>query len=116
MSDLLKKAKDCEVFLSLVPPEAGGHPGNTDDGRYRAWLRAVYDDPDFLYDGDYFECYERCRDKTPADMTDNEVRGCITFLLRQMRSQYAPYPCLISGELHGLLVRWIELNDKGEAE
>lgn len=55
-------------------------------------------------------------DKAPADMTDNEVRGCITFLLRQMRSQYAPYPCLISGELHGLLVRWIELNDKGEAE
>ena len=49
-------------------------------------------------------------------LTDDQVRGCITFLLRQMRNQYAPYPCLASGELHQLLLRWIELNGKEDAE
>ena len=116
MRDLLKKAKDCEVFLRLMLPETGSHPGSTNDERYHAWEHTVYDDSDFLYEGDYFERYEQCRDKVPSDMTNDEVRGCITFLLRQMRNQYAPYPCLVSGELHDLLARWIELNDKENAE
>ena len=116
MSDLLNRAKDCEMFLSLILPETGRHPGFTNDDRYHAWEQAVYDDPDFLYDGDYFECYAQCQEKEANTLTDEQVRGCITFLLRQMRNQYAPYPCLVSGELHDLLARWIELNEKEDAE
>ena len=116
MSDLMKKARACEVFLSLVLPETGKHPGNTNDDRFRAWQAAAYDDPDFLYDGDYFAIYDECRNKDANDLNDEQVRGCITFLLRQMRNQYAPYPCLTSGELYRLLVRWIELNEEEDAE
>ena len=115
MSELLQKAKECEIFLSLVLPETGKHPGIDSDDRFRAWRKAVYDDPDFLYDGDYIECYEGYRDKDVNELTNDQVRACITFLLRQMRNQYAPYPCLESGELHRLLVRWIELNEEESA-
>ena len=115
MSELLKKAKECEIFLSLVLPETGTHPGMDNDGRFRAWRKAAYDDPDFLYDGDYFACYEECRDMDVNSLNNEQVRGCITFLLRQMRNQYAPYPCLVSGELRRLLLRWIELNEEESA-
>ena len=116
MSDLMKKAMECEIFLSLRLPETGKHPGLDNDDRFRAWRKAAYDDPDFLYDGDYIACYEECRDKDASELSNDQVRGCITFLLRQMRNQYAPYPCLVSGELYRLLLRWIELNEKEDAE
>ncbi len=116
MSDLLKKARECEIFLGLVLSETGKHPGDDSDDRFRAWRKAAYDDPDFLYEGDYFAVYDDCRDKDVTELTNDQVRGCITFLLRQMRNQYAPYPCLTSGELYQLLVRWIELNEKEDAE
>ena len=104
------------MFLSLMLPETGRHPGFTNDERYHAWEQAVYDDLDFLYEGDYFECYDECQGKAPNTLTNEQVRGCITFLLRQMRNQYAPYPCIVSGELHDLLTHWIELNEKEDAE
>ena len=116
MSDLMKKARECEIFLSLRLPETGKHPGLDNDDRFRAWRKAAYDDPDFLYDGDYIACYEKCREQAAGELTNDQVRACITFLLRQMRNQYAPYPCLVSGELHSLLLRWIELNEKEDAE
>ena len=111
MSDLMKKARDCEIFLRLS--ETGKHPGIVNDDRFRAWRKAAYDDPGFLYGGDYISCYEECRDRDVNELTNEQVRGCITFLLRQMRNQYAPYPCLVSGQLHSLLLRWIGLNEKG---
>ena len=115
MSDLLKKARDCEIFLSLILPETGKHPGLDNDDRFRTWRKAVYDDPDFLYDGDYIGSYEECRDKDASELTNDQARACITFLLRQMRNQYAPYPALVSGELHRVLLRWIELNEEENA-
>ena len=115
MSDLLKKARDCEIFLSLILPETGKHPRLDNDDRFRAWRKAAYEDSDFLYDGDYITCYEECRDKDASELTNDQVRASITFLLRQMRNQYAPYPCLVSGELHKLLLRWIELNEEENA-
>ena len=116
MSELLNKAKACVGYLRLALPETGQHPGHTKDDRFRDWQKAAYDDPDFAYDGDYFAVYEECRDKDTNSLNNEQVRGCITFLLRQMRNQYAPYPCLTSGELLELLERWIELNDKEDAE
>ena len=111
MSGLLKAAKSCREFLQTVNPQTGRHPGHTGDERYRAWRDAVYSDPDFLYEGNYFTCYDNCRGKDAGTLSNDEVRGCITFLLRQMRCEYPPYPCLDSGELLRLLDRWIELND-----
>ena len=57
MSDLMKKARECEIFLSLILPETGKHPGMDTDERFRAWRKAAYEDQDFLYDGDYIGCY-----------------------------------------------------------
>ena len=116
MSELLKKAKDCAVYLGLVWPETGKHCGLTNDDRFLDWRRAVYNDPDFLYDGDYFAVYDECRGKDTNTLNSEQVRACITFLLRQMRNQYEPYPCLTSGELLALLDRWIELNEKEDAK
>ena len=116
MSDLMKKARECEIFLSLRLPETGKHPGLDNDDRFRAWRKVAYDDPDFMYEGDYIACYEKCREQAAGELTNDQVRACITFLLRQMRNQYTPYPCLVSGELHSLLLRWIELNEKEDAE
>ena len=115
MSELKKKAMESENFLSLILPETGKHPGLDNDDRFRAWRKAAYEDPGFLYDGDYIACYEECRDKETSELTNDEVRCCITFLLRQMRNQYAPYPCLVSGELYRLLLRWIELKEEENA-
>ena len=112
MTELLKKAKECAVYLGLVWPETGGHCGLTDDSRFLDWRKAVYDDPDFLYEGDYFAVYEDCRGKDPAGLNEEQVRACITFLLRQMRCASAPYPCLTSGELLGFLNRWIEMKEE----
>ena len=114
MSDLLNKAKDCAVYLGLVLPATGAHCGLTNDDRFREWRKAAYDDPDFLYDGDYFAVYGDCRGKNPGELTEEQTRACITFLLRQMRNSYAPYPCLTSGELLGYLNRWIELKEEAE--
>ena len=116
MNGLIRTAKECREFLHSVNPLTGRHPGTINDGRFHAWREAVYSDPGFLYDGDYFSCYDACRGKNPAVLSNNEVRGCITFLLRQMRCQYPPYPCLDSGELLALLDRWIELNDSPDEE
>ena len=66
-SILLQKTKDCVDFLRLILPSTGLHPGHTRDERWRAWLKAVYDDPGLLFDGDYFAAYEECREK---------LRGC----------------------------------------
>ncbi len=115
MSDLMKKARECEIFLSLVLPETGKHPGQDNDDRFRVWRKAAYDDPDFLYDGDYIACYEECRNMDTDELTKDQVRACITFLLRQMRNQNTPYPCLVSAELHRLLLRLIRLNDNDGA-
>ncbi|MCR4883525.1 MAG: hypothetical protein K6A68_08145 [Clostridiales bacterium] len=116
MNGLLKAAKDCRDFLQTVNPKTGRHPGHTADERFRAWREAVYGDPDFLYEGNYFTCYESCRGKDAGVLSNDEVRGCITFLLRQMRCEYPPYPCLDSGELLALLDRWITLNDRPDKE
>ena len=115
MTGFIEKTVKCTDYLRLVFPSTGEHPGDGKDERYRDWLKAAYDEPAFLYDGDYFSVYEACREKTPETMTKSEVRGCVTFLLRQMRSQYAPYPCLTSGELLSLLDRWIELNQEADS-
>lgn len=112
MNDLLSKAKECAVFLGLKLPETGNHSGLVNDDRFRDWRKAVYDDPDFLYDGDFFAVYGECREKDPGTLNEDQVRACVTFLLRQMRSAYAPYPCLVSGELLGFLNRWIELKEE----
>ncbi len=114
MSDLLNKTKACAEFLSLVLPETGKHSGLANDDRFRDWQKAVYDDPDFLFDGDFFAVYGECRGKDPQSLTGEQTRACVTFLLRQMRSAYAPYPCLTEGELLGLLAHWIELKEDAE--
>ena len=114
MTDLLKKAKDCAVYLGLVLPETGAHCGLTNDSRFLDWRKAVYDDPDFLSDGDYFTVYGECRGKDPGSLNEEQVRACVTFLLRQMRSAGAPYPCLTSGELLGFLNRWIKLKEEAK--
>lgn len=111
MSDLLKKTKACAEYLNEKLPETGKHGGGTDDSRFREWGKAVYGDPDFLYEGDYFSVYAECRGRDPSSLDEERTRACVTFLLRQMRSAYAPYPCLTSGELLGLLNRWIELKE-----
>ena len=49
-------------------------------------------------------------------LKDRGRKANIPFLLWQMRNQYAPYPGLVSGELHRMLLRWIELNEKEDAE
>ena len=67
MSDLMKKARECEIFLSLRLPETGKHPGLDNDDRFRAWRKVAYDDPDFMYEGDYIACYEECRDKDASE-------------------------------------------------
>ena len=90
MSDLLNKAKDCAVYLGLVLPVTGAHCGLTNDDRLD------------------------CRGENPGELTEEQTRACITFLLRQMRNSYAPYPCLTSGELLGYLNRWIELKEEAE--
>ena len=111
-SALLQKAKECVDFLSLALPETGKHPGHTKDDRWRAWQKAVYDDPEFLYDGDFIAVYEECREKPAAELSLDQLRACITFLLRQMRSQYEPYPCLTDGAMRALLQQWINLTEE----
>ena len=116
MSDLINKTKACAEFLQLALPATGQHPGHTKDDRFRDWEMAAYDDPTFLYDGDYFAVYDECCGKDTNTLNSEQVRACVTFLLRQMRNQYEPYPCLASGELLALLDRWIELSEKEDAE
>ncbi len=72
---------------------------------WKEWLHEAYQDPDFLMTG-YFSVYEKCRDQAIDTLNLNEVRGCITFLLRQMRCEYPPYWCLTDGSLADLLMRW----------
>ncbi len=112
MSDLMNKTKACLEFLAQVQPDTGKHSGQTDDRRFREWQKAVYDDPDFLYLGDFFTIYSECRGKAPNELSKEKARACITFLVRQMRFGYAPYPFLVEGELLGLLRRWTELEEK----
>lgn len=116
MNELIKKTRACMEYLGIINPQTGRHPGNTDDERFRDWREAVYSDPEFLYEGNYITCYWECRDKEIKTLTNDEVRGCITFLLRQMRCEYPPYPCLDSGELLAYLDRWIELNNHTDEE
>ena len=108
-TNLLWETRECADFLRLTVPETGRHPGHTRDERWKAWLKTVYEDSNFLYDGDFFAVYDECRDKLPGEMDKDQVRACITFLLRQMRQEYEPYSCLTSGELLALLNRWIDL-------
>ena len=108
---LLQKTRECVDFLRLTLPSTGQHPGHTRDARWQDWLNAVYDDPGFLFNGDSFAVWQECRSK-PADSLDTEqARACVTFLLRQMRNEFEPYPCLTDGELLALLNRWIELTE-----
>ena len=112
MTGFIEKTLKCLDYLRLVFPMTGEHPGDGKDDRYREWLKAAYDEPGFLDEGDYFSVYESCREKAPGTLSKDEVRACVTFLIRQMRNQYAPYPCLAGGELLALLDRWIELNEE----
>lgn len=114
MTGFIEKTLKCLDYLRAVSYVKGEHSGDGKDDRYREWLKAAYEEPGFLDAKDYFSIYEACREKSPETLTNDEVRGCVTFLIRQMRNQYAPYPCLTDGELLGLLERWIQLNREAE--
>ncbi len=110
---LLQKTRDCVDFLQLTLPSTGRHPGHARDDRWQAWLKAVYEDSGFLCSGDCFAVYQECRGKPVDSLGVDQVCACVTFLLRQMRNEYEPYPSLTDGELLALLNRWIELTEEG---
>lgn len=93
--------------------ESRNDPYFTKRDAWREWQSAAYADPGFLYDGDIFDVYADCRNRDTDTLTMNEVRGCLTFLIRQTRCEYPPYSCLCDGTLPKLLFRFIDLAKEG---
>ena len=108
-SDFTRKTRLCADYLRSVLQDSRETPADAKDSRFRDWQTATYEESGFLDTGDFFAVYEKCRNKAPDMLTSNEVRGCVTFLLRQMRYEYPPYSCIENGELLALLERWLEL-------
>lgn len=108
-SEFLYKAEVCTDYLSSASLAERRNPAFTKDDAYREWQKAAYDEPAFLYDGDYLSLHSHCAGKDAANLSMEEVRASITFLLRQMRCEYAPYSCIVSGRLASLLTRYIAL-------
>lgn len=98
-------------YNSLTPSQlkAGGF---THKAEFIAWQSALYDDTGFLYDGDYFAVFDQCQSKDTFTLTMDETRACITFLIRQMRYEYEPYPCITDGTFFELLIHVLELTSK----
>lgn len=108
-SEFLSKTEVCAKYLSSASLAERKNPAFTRDDAYREWQMAAYDEPAFLYDGDYLSLYNHCAAKDAANLSMEEVRASITFLIRQMRCEYAPYSCIVSGRLASLLTRYIAL-------
>ncbi len=115
MTNLREKTAACTAYLKSISPEGLRDPAVTQCRIFRDWLSAVYADPSFLDPENFFSCYEECRNKPAEEMSSDEVRACITFYVRQMRFQYPPYPCIVDGELLGLLDRWLRITEEEEA-
>ena len=111
--DFLSKTEMCACYHSNASSMERKNPAFTKNDAYREWQSAAYNEPEFLYAGDYITLYKRCMRKDAAHLNVEEVRASITFLLRQMRCEYAPYSCIVSGRLAALMARYIELV-KGE--
>ncbi len=98
------------AFLQDAPKDILSNPSFTVLPVFRNWLSAAYDDPDFLVSRDYLTVFGECHDKPVETLTLLQVRSCITFLIRQMRCTFVPYPCIIDGSMVRLLNRWLEMN------
>lgn len=103
--------QECVAILSSASQEVRRKTDLTQHEAFQAWRRAAYEEPGFLYDGDYIGMYRACREKRLEGLSLEEVRTCITFDLRQMRCEYAPYSCIVKGELASLLRRYLELTE-----
>ncbi len=101
----------CVAVLSSASQEEREKTDLTRHEAFQAWRRAAYEESGFLYDGDYIGMYRACKEKRIEGLSMEEVRACITFDLRQMRCEYAPYSCIVRGELAALLRRYLELTE-----
>lgn len=107
MRSLTDLTRDCVEYLEAV--QGSEAPSLSSDPRYKAWHVAIYDDTaGFMFMGDFFGVYKRCREKDVATLTADEVRGCVTFLDRQMRHSGSD-ACLRNGELLKYLQRWLDI-------
>ena len=114
MSDLTVKTRALVLYLRSAAEERLQDPALTQCHIFRDWLEAVYNAPSFLARTGYLACYSGCRGRNVRELNLEEVQGCITFLVRQMRNQYPPYSCIVSGEMKKLLERWLELTEEGK--
>ena len=114
MNILQKKTTALVKWLKQADESALTDPKFTQEKAFSEWLGAAYSDPMFLFDGDYFEMYDKCRDKAVGTLTMRETRGCLTFLIRQMRCAYVPYDCVLDGSLLAFLEHWLDLTKEAQ--
>lgn len=114
MELMIKTEALADVLLNASDEELK-NPGFDRQDCFTEWLALAYDDPDFFYEGDYIGVYQKCRCRNAQDLTLDEVRACVTFLIRQMRHEYAPYSCIRNRSLGNCLKRLYELT-KEEAK
>ena len=109
MTELKNASKAFLDFLHTADDAVKSDPAFTTQSALTRWLGAVYSADGFLYEDDYFDLFNRCREKPVSGLNLDETRGMLTFLIRQMRCSYVPYPCVLDGSLAALLEHWLEL-------
>ena len=105
--ELIAATEELIVFLRKTPKDALNDPELTKAPAYTRWLSCAYNDPDFFMHRGYFTVYGKAKLQPIDTLSSLQVQAYITFLVRQMRFSYVPYPCIVDGLLLALLERWL---------